>query len=102
MISNTVLYSCGQNEIHLDEIRKLRKTAQEQVLKVNALNRLLDERSERIRQLEAERFGGGAHAGPVGDAEAERLRARHQELLARVLELERALNEKVVVYYFKF
>ena len=111
LISSFVVHCC-QNEIHLDEIRKLRKSTQEQAIRVSSLNKLLDERSERIRQLEAERYssssssalpsaaGGlaGVHAHPAGGSdmgEVERLRSRHQELLARVLELERQLNEKV-------
>lgn len=107
--------SLRQNEIHLDEIRKLRKSAQEQAIRVSSLNKLLDERSERIRQLETERYSTsasaastlpstgltGAHAFPAGGAdsgEVDRLRSRHQELLARVLELERQLNEKVLAH----
>ena len=117
--SSSFVVPRGQNEIHLDEIRRLRKSAQEQAIRVSSLNKLLDERSERIRQLEAERYsasassalpsaaGGlaGAHAYPAGGCgsdtgagaggEVERLRSRHQELIARVLELERQLNEKV-------
>ena len=79
----------------MDEIRKLRKQLQDQTLKVGSMNKLLEEKQDRIRALEQERLSTMTSAGaPSSGTGADRDASLTQTLRSRVTDLQRLLEER--------